>query len=201
MARSQGLYSNVIAWLKILLPLVALGLLSTIFLFSRSSDPVNEVPFADALQRAGDAVTEMVSAPYYAGTTERGDMVTMTARSALPKPSGEIEAEEVSARLQMQDGSEIRLKAERATLQDGDQQVTLRDGVQIESSTGYVLTTQTLVSGIDRIEAESEGAVRGQGPLGTLEAGKMRIETVPGGEDIQMLFTGGVKLLYLPQNK
>ncbi|MGH1411971.1 MAG: LPS export ABC transporter periplasmic protein LptC [Pelagimonas sp.] len=201
MARAQGLYSHVIAWLKILLPLVALGLLSTIFLFSRSTDPVNKIPFAETLQRAGDTMTEMVSGPYYAGTTARGDTLTMTARSALPKPSGEIEAKEVSARMQMVDGSELRLKSELATLQDGEQKVTLHGGVHIESSTGYNLLTETLISAIDQIDAESVGPVKGEGPLGTLAAGKMRIKTVEGSEDVQILFTGGVKLLYLPQNK
>lgn len=201
MARAQGLYSQVIAWLKILLPLVALGLMSTLFLFSRSTDPVSELPFADNLRRTGDAISEMVSAPHFSGTTSRGDMVTVTAKRALPQVSGDVDAEEVTARLQMQDGSEINLDATRAKVKEGEQRVTMRDGVRITSSTGYELTTDVLVSGINEIDVESAGPVQGSGPLGTLNAGKMRIETVENGKDVQMLFTGGVKLVYLPQNK
>ena len=38
------MYSRLIAWLKILLPLGALILLSTIFLYSRSTDPISVIP-------------------------------------------------------------------------------------------------------------------------------------------------------------
>lgn len=201
MARAQGHYSRMIAWLKILLPLVALGLLSTIFLFSRSVDPINQLPFSDSIQQAGETLTEMVAAPYYAGETENGDMLTMTARAARPLADGTVEADEPSARMQMTDGSEIRLNAAQATLLDDQHIVEMRGGVEITSSTGYVLTTQTLTSGTDRIEVESHGPVYGEGPLGELEAGKMRIVTIEDSEDVQMLFTGGVKLIYLPQTK
>ena len=39
-------YSTVVSWAKIILPLVALGLLSTLFLFSRTPDPNRAIPFA-----------------------------------------------------------------------------------------------------------------------------------------------------------
>lgn len=201
MARAQGLYSGVVAWLKILLPVAALGLLSTIFLLSRSHDADGRVPFAEALQRAGDAATEMVSAPYYSGSTGRGDLVTMTARSARPGAEGEIEAEELTARMLLTDGSEIELNASRATMLENDQRISLRDGVIITSSDGYVLTTQSLTSSIERIDVESHAAIQGHGPLGTIEAAKMRIEAIDDSNDMQMLFTGGVKLVYHPQNK
>lgn len=201
MARARGLYSRLVAWLKILLPLLALGLLSTIFLLSRSNDPVSKVPFASALQRAGDAATEMVSSPYYAGSTTRGDMVTITAKSARPVSKGIIEADELAARIQMADGSELLLNSELATMREDEQKMNLRGGVVITSSTGYVLTSQSMVSSIDYIDVESLAPVQGEGPLGTLEAAKMRIQAIDDSNDVQMLFTGGVKMVYLPQNK
>ncbi|PYG29187.1 LPS export ABC transporter periplasmic protein LptC [Pelagimonas varians] len=201
MARAQGLYSHVVAWLKILLPLLALGLLSTIFLLSRSNDPVSKVPFASALQRAGDAATEMVSSPHYAGSTARGDLVTITAQSARPGFEGIIEAEELDARIQMKDGSELFLHSAAATMREDEQRINFRGGVVITSSTGYVVTTQSMVSSIEYIDVESLAPVKGEGPLGTLEASKMQIKAIDEGDDVQMLFTGGVKMVYLPQNK
>lgn len=199
MARGDGLYSRVIAWLKILLPLAALALLSTLFLLSRSTEQVLDVPFAEALRGEGVA-REHVSAPYYAGTTESGDSLTMTAKSAAPEGEGLIRAEDLAATLRKSDGSEILLNAVHATLSDHDQTALMEGGVRIESSSGYVLNTETLTSAIDRIEAESGGPVQGEGPLGTIEAGKMRIDSI--GEDggVQLLFTEGVKLIYTPKD-
>lgn len=199
MARADGLYSRVISWLKILLPLIALVLLSTLFLLSRSAEQVLDVPFTGGI--SGDGTNrEQVSAPYYAGTTENGDMLTITASSASPEAGGLIRAEDLSALVRMPNGNEIALTSRKATVREGDQWAELEGGVLIESSTGYRLVTDSLGAAIDRIEAESGGPVTGEGPLGTLEAGKMRIEPLPQSGDVQLLFTGGVKLVYSPQD-
>ncbi|WP_136441991.1 LPS export ABC transporter periplasmic protein LptC [Pacificoceanicola onchidii] len=199
MARADGLYSRVISWLKILLPLIALVLLSTLFLLSRSAEQVLDVPFTGGV--AGDGVNrEQVSAPYYAGTTENGDTLTITASTASPEGNGVIRAQNLAARVRMPNGNEIALKAETATVRESDQWAELEGGVRIESSTGYTLVTETLGAAVDRIEAESGGPVSGSGPLGTLEAGKMRIEPLPDSGDVQLLFTDGVKLVYSPQD-
>ncbi|WP_425100750.1 hypothetical protein [Tropicibacter sp. S64] len=199
MARGDGLYSRVIAWLKILLPLAALVLLSTLFLLSRSADQTLNMPYAG--DRIGDGTNrEQVSAPYFAGTTDNGDMLTLTARTAVPESDGEIRAEDLTARMRMTSGSEINLTALHAIVRGGGTWADLTGGVRIESSTGYVLMTENLGTAVDRIEAESGGPVQGEGPLGTLEAGKMRIETVGEGGDVQLLFTDGVKLVYTPQD-
>lgn len=200
MARPMGLYSRAIAWLKILLPLAALALLSTLFLFSQSREPMQTVPFADTIQD-GDGGGEGVSAPYYAGTTPRGDILTMTARRARPDGEGRIKADDLAARLQLSDGSDIYLDAAGATLRDSDSRAHLAGGVLIRSSAGYVLRTEALISGLDRIEAESLGPVSGEGPGSTLEAGKMEIRAEGDNEDVKLLFSGGVKLIYQPPDK
>lgn len=197
MARADGLYSQVIAWLKILLPVAALALLSTLFLFSRSTEPIGTVPFAEALQR-GETARQQVNAPYYAGTTARGDMLTMTAGSVRPMSGGALKADTLEARMQLSDGSEIRLDSATATLREDERKARLEGGVRIISSTGYVLQTDSLISGIDTVEAETGGPVVGQGPAGRLEAGHMRIAATQEGGDVQLLFTKGVKMVYHP---
>jgi lipopolysaccharide export system protein LptC len=199
MVRGDGVYSRVIAWLKILLPLAALALLSTLFLLSRSREPLEALPFVEALQEG--AARQQMTAPYFAGTTTEGDVVTMTARSARPDGGGQILADDLEARLRLSDGSEITLDAATATLRDKDQQAHLSGGVQIQSSQGYSLTTDDVISRFDDISAESLGPVQGQGPVGTFEAGHLRI--APTGDDgaMQMVFSGGVKLIYRPPDR
>lgn len=202
MTRNYSTYSRVIAWLKILLPLVALGLLSTIFLLSRDPDPASRVPFS-VVGIEGDVAKEQVREPYFAGTTNNGATLTMTARAAYPdeNQTGRVEAEALDARIVMTDGSEIDLNAPLASISDSDNRAELKGGVTIHSSTGYTLTTQSLLASLDKVEAESRGRVQGDGPLGTLDAGRMQITTPEGADDVHLLFTGGVKLIYLPQKE
>ena len=202
MARSYSRHSRMIAWLKIALPLVALGLLSTIFLLSRDSDPASRVPFS-VVGIEGDVAQEQVRVPQFSGVTNTGAALRMTAQVARPSPEipGLIEAETLNAKIEMKDGSEIDLDAPAATLSDGDDRAELKGGVTIRSSTGYTLTTQSMLTSLSRIEAESRGRVEGAGPLGTLEAGRMQISTPEGSTDVHLLFTGGVKLIYLPQTE
>lgn len=197
MARGDGTYSRIVAWLKVILPLVALGLLSTLFLFSKSREPGANMPFADAI-RMGEIASEQLGAPSFAGTTQRGDMLTMTAARARPDGDGRIAADTLKAKLLLSDGSDIRLTSDTAVLTEAANEIELRGNVRVESSTGYVVTTSGIVSSITDTSARSLGPVQGSGPAGTLEAGAMEILPTENGEDVQLRFTGGVKLLYQP---
>ena len=60
MAAATNFHSAIVGWLKILLPLAALMLLSTLFLFARSTAPSDDIPFADIDAAAAE---QRVSAP------------------------------------------------------------------------------------------------------------------------------------------
>ena len=47
MAGQTNLHSTVVAWLKVALALIALAMLSTLFLFSDKIDPSDAIPFAE----------------------------------------------------------------------------------------------------------------------------------------------------------
>jgi lipopolysaccharide export system protein LptC len=63
------------------------------------------------------------------------------------------------------------------------------------------MTTEKMVSGINRLAAHSLAPVEANGPLGTLTAGRMQIEPGGAGGDVQIHFTDGVKLIYQPPKK
>ncbi|WP_246107431.1 LPS export ABC transporter periplasmic protein LptC [Puniceibacterium confluentis] len=190
-----------IAWLKILLPMAALVLLSTTFLLSRDPDPSANLPISGSADPDG-VVREQVTDPYFAGTTSSGGSLTMTARSARPLPdSDEVEADTLDAVMVMTDGTKIELKAPLANLSDRRGDAHMTGGVTVSSTTGYTLSTDSLTAALDRIEIESLGPVEGDGPAGHLTAGKMRVTSGETGDDVQLLFTGGVKLVYDPQTE
>jgi hypothetical protein len=72
---TDNLHSALVAWLKILLPLAALAVLSTLFMVSRSVDPADAIPYAqvDIEDRLRDPrLTDAI----FAGMTQDGTAVS-----------------------------------------------------------------------------------------------------------------------------
>lgn len=192
------MYSRLIAWLKILLPLGALVLLSTIFLYSRGTDPIATIPVLTG--GADPAKAEQIGSPFYAGTTEGGHGLTLAARQAKFTGSENMgmNADDLRVVINVEDGNQIVIEALVGQMDDGDQ-LRLRDGVTIQSSSGYTVRTDGLNAAIDRVDIESTDSVEADGPGLTLSAGKLRVQNTNDASDIQLLFTEGVKLIYVPQ--
>ncbi len=203
MARAEGTYSRVVAWMKILLPLVALGLLSTIFLFSKKSDPTEDLPIRTRAILE-EKESEQASNATYSATMDDGALLTLRAAMTRPDPNAAdgLVASDFAAQMDMTDGSRINLSSPDAALDNEASTATLRGGVRIISSTGYTIETDTLKAATNRISAESEGTVTATAPEGTLTAGRMVItdQAESGGDDVQLLFTDGVKMIYEPQS-
>ena len=200
MAMRVDSYSRMIAWLKVILPLAALGLLSTLFLLSRSVNPTSTIPFADT-EVEERMRTQQITAPVFAGTTDEGDQIRVTASVVRPGVGevGRPEAEDLSAQIDLTKGGRINLSAKKGELNTNNNLVIFRGEVVVENSEGYEVRTEELRSALSRIEAETMGPVTATGPLGDLEAGKMQLLSESEEQNVQMIFTNGVKLIYDPK--
>ena len=83
MVVADNTYSRLVAWLKILFPLIALAILSTLFLVARTVDPAQDLPYAD-VDVAELAREQRIGQPNYSGVTADGAAISLSARSALP---------------------------------------------------------------------------------------------------------------------
>lgn len=195
----DNLHSRLVAWLKILLPLAALALLSTLFLLSRNIDPTTTIPFAeiDLEERARD---EQITAPEFAGATEDGDLITFHADTAKPDPevASRAMAENLRARILLGSGTVITFTAQSGTIDQRADRAELTGDVIIDSTTGYTVRSDKLISGMREIHAESPGPIEGEGPPGQFSAGRMLLTRAEGEAGAQLLFTNGVKLVYDP---
>lgn len=190
-------YSMIVRGLTVALPLVALALLSTIFLVARTPPEDSSLPYVSELQGRADAFGDAMQKAFYTGTTEAGDAVTLraeTVRPDTPAP-GEARAETVRADIRFQDGSSLRIDAATAAYRPGSDTLRLAGDVVLRSSTGYDLFTETLVADLDRGEARSDAPVRAKGPAGTIEAGGMALRWQDD-ETMHLVFTNRVKLVY-----
>jgi len=182
MARADNTYSRVVA-----------GMISNTI---DPSDPVPTAPI-DLEQRAQDLG---VTRPSFAGVTGRGDEIALRADAARPERGApeRLMAERVTGEIGLVGGAGVRLRSATARLDQGLMTATLEGTVHISTTTGYEIDTDRLDTRLDALYAESPGPVSATGPLGALDAGRMILREAPGTEDAELLFSGGVKLVYRP---
>jgi lipopolysaccharide export system protein LptC len=193
------LRSRMVALFKVLLPLAALGILSTLFLLSRSVDPTARIPFAEH-EMADRMRDQQVTAPFFSGTTAKGDEIIVTASIARPGGFGApAEATDLSARITMADGIRINLTSDTGSVAVDKNLATFSGNVRITTTTGYVILTDTLNTELSGVSGNTPGTITGTGPLGDFTAGQMQIGENNKGGPLHMLFKKGVKLIYVPK--
>ena len=195
----RDLHSRMVGWLKVALPLAALVILSTLFLLSDRIDPTDAIPYAkvDVEALANDP---RMSAPAYAGTTEDGAGITLSAVSARPA-AGEngASAEGVAALMETPDGQKIAIAAAAAALDQAAGKLDLTGGVTLETETGYRLETEGLAARLDRTDVSSTAPVTVTAPMGDIRADGFTLTQDPADPGAYLLvFKGGVRLLYQP---
>ncbi|MCH2163674.1 MAG: LPS export ABC transporter periplasmic protein LptC [Marinovum sp.] len=196
-------YSALITSLKVLLPLVALGLLSTVFLLARTVPEETQLPYLDEVRaRLGDSNGMRNS--FYSGRTDAGDAVTVLAAKIESDPTDPDRtlAEDLQAHFGYVDGSKLDVSAQNAQFSEIQDTLRLTGDVTLTSSTGYRIKTKELLAHVTSSEAESLKPVHAEGPFGTLKAGKMTISRTSDTQSGLLLdFTDGVSLIYQRQPK
>ena len=180
--------------MKIILPLVAIGVLSTLFLFAGRPDPEDALIVSD-IDVAELADEQRLGRPRFAGLLEGGQSLRFTAERAAPLADSTdlFAAEDVAVRVTLSLGLEALVDAQNALVDMNAQTAELSGGVVIRRTDGLRLQTQAMTLGLASLSAES-GAVEVIGPGLTLDAAAMRVIG-----DAQFDFTGGVRVVYTPQ--
>ncbi len=201
MARAD-FHSRMVGWLKVALPLAALVILSTLFLLSDRIDPSAAIPYAevDVEDLANDP---RMSAPAYAGTTEDGAGITLSANSVRPSSGNQgASAEGVAAMVETPDGQSIDISAATAALDDTGGVLTLFGGVTLETEAGYFLETEGITAQLDRTHVESASSVVVSAPMGDIRADSFVLKQDDANPSAYLLvFNGGVKLVYQPSGQ
>ena len=198
MARADR-HTRVVGWLKVALPLAALAILSTLFLVARRIDPEAALPYAEV--DVEDLAREpRMTSPTYAGTTEDGSALTLSADEARPSSDGApANAAALRLKLATPDGARTDLLAAQARMDPVAREVVLSGGVVVTTSTGYRLETAEMTARLDRTGLESRAPVTATGPAGDIRADRMALSQdarTPGA--YVLVFNGGVRLVYQP---
>jgi lipopolysaccharide export system protein LptC len=192
-------HTQVVTWLKVALPLLALAVLATLFLLADRIDPEAALPYAevDVAERAEEP---RMTAPSYAGTTTDGASLALTADEARPASTdAPAQAKGLLLVLETPDGSRTELRAAAAEIDRATQAMILSGGVTVSTETGYRMDIPEVLARMDRSGLESRGTVSATGPVGKLQSGGMTLS-----QDLQapgayvLVFNQGVRLIYRP---
>jgi lipopolysaccharide export system protein LptC len=194
----DNLHSRIVMILKVTLPLVALAILSSLFLFSREIDPEDAIPYADVEIADRLAQPRMTEAGFSTVTSD-GATLTLAADEATPSEGGG-RVTGLKGELSTADGFRAEISAGSGQLDNNAGTVVLDAGVRLETSTGYEVTTDRLTLGTDRSFMESGGAVLATAPIGQLEAGGLRMDVTGDGKTHLLVFNKGVRLIYQPNH-
>ena len=190
-------YSRMVAFLKVLLPLTALVLLSTLFLISRGVDTDATIPFAEH-EIEERMRGQQVTAPFFSGSTSQGDEIWVTATVARASSDTPVIASDLKAEIRMVAGGRLMLRSDRGTVHPDQDLARFIGNVEITTADGMVVETEALKTELSRVQAESPGAIRATSDLGELTAGHMEITSETVGGPVHLLFTNSVKLVYAP---
>lgn len=191
-------YSTLVNGLKVTLPLVALGLLATLFLFSEAPDPDRALPYAEV--DLDELARELrFTQPRFAGVLEDGREVTLVAGTAAPEfdqtgDSRAIEFQDLDGRIALSETDVLTLSAPTGRIDIARQVAHMSGGVTAQTTLGYSIQSQEMQVQLNQLGLISDSPVDISTPELSLTAGTMSITGATGAEVLS--FTGGVRLLY-----
>jgi lipopolysaccharide export system protein LptC len=191
-------YSFFIAWVKTLLPIVALGMLSTIFLFSGKVDVTQSLPYAEL--NVEDIIREQrITKPYFTGISEGGIEFALSAAYATPNASQPsiLNVSKLRMEFKTPQGNTTEITAGLGEMNTETKNAKISRGVNLASKLNFWITTETLDIDFNDSYASTNGPFKGVFSLGSIESGNMVLKMIAG--DQQIIFTNGVRMLYNPK--
>jgi len=195
----DNVYSKIVVGVKVTLPIVALGLLSSLFLLSGAPDPDAALPYAEV--DIDQIIREQrVSQPRFAGVLGDGREIVLVAEAVLvdANQTDRIRAQSIEGRMDLSATDFLTIEAALGDFDMVGQIATLSDGVILRSSLGYRIDSETLLMALDVVNMRSPTPVHVTGPGLDVTADTMELSG-PDGETI-LRFNGSVRVLYQPQS-
>ena len=192
-------YSAFVVWVKTLLPIVALSMLSTIFLFSGKVDVTQSIPYAKF--NIAEIIREQrITKPYFSGVSNNGTEIVLSAAYASSDIQNVdiLNITELSIVLTSPNAKTIKITAGLGTLNSALQKAVISGDVHLTAILGFWLKTNNLTVDLKQGVATAHNVFQGITGLGTINAGKVVVQMIA--EDQQIIFTNGVRLIYYPKS-
>ena len=200
MPAGPGLYSRVVAVLKVGLPLVAVGLLASLFLAQTDDRLGGNVVFSPGdVEALGSGLR--IDNPTFTGTTEGGDRFRFTAELVEPDaaPPQRARITTLAGTLDLHNGPQVRVSARTGDFDIPTQRLDLSGEVVITTSDGYRMVTDKATIDLRAGAFVAGDEVVTTGPLGRITSGSLHVAPAAAtGEARRFSFSGGVRVVYDP---
>ena len=193
-------YSRTIFWLKILMPVGALAILMTTFMYKTDNYQASRIwPSSDGVARV--EVSGTVGRPRFSGLTGNGSSLTIIAESYVPEeadPSRAL-AEDVTATYSTSPRGEATLRAATAYL-DRQNNVIFFDGnVRVNTSSREEILASHMEVALDSTYLLATGGVKAISPVGQTSSASLEITSDPEVRGSYVLeFAGDVDIVLPP---
>ena len=190
-AISTARYSRFVRRMKIILPLIAAGIVGLLMVWPQVEDTFEAIPKDQVLpQTIGK--NELLN-PRYESEDDRQQPFTITADRAIQSSQdpGIVMLDRPKADITLTDGTWIASEALQGTYNQNAEQLLLEGQVKLFHDQGYEMSTEKMLLNLQTHEAWSDRPVSGHGPAGTLEASGLQAQNDTG----RLIFTGPAKLV------
>ena len=190
-------YSRFVGWMKLMLPLSAVGLVVIVVTWPYLSGREDGIPLSFASIGIGLDENIFMTKARYMGSDDNDQPYTLTAElMAEEEGVGDaIRLTKLQADIMLNNGSWLALTADSGLLIRESQQLTLEGRVNFFSDDGYEFRTARAVINLASKRAHGEDPIEGQGPFGMFNADSFRLEN----EGKSMFFEGNVRMTLYPE--
>lgn len=203
MARRDNAYSRLIAAIKVVLPILALGILSLLFFLAQPTREGTPLQFVDTgLEELVEE--ERLTRPDYRSVTDTGGELRLTGETLRPVPEreGQYTGTTLTGVISNPDGTAFDLTSDAGRLDQLRGLAWLTGSVRLVRHDGHTALSDEVEITTDLSRLVSDGPVHAFGPLGTLDADSMEMLGQPDlGSGTVTIFRGNVRLLYDPQSE
>ncbi len=189
-------YSQFVRWAKVILPLVALSLLATLFLFAERTSGPEGFPLARLDELVRDP---KLTEPRFSGMFGDRSSIEVSARSVRPsaEPAWDMEVEGISLAVTA-DENRMTVVGGLALISGQRQKLDVRGLSRLSVNDQYSIETLGLSFDLPKGTLTSTERLEARTPFGALEAGKMHVSVDTDQQSFRLEFTGGVELVYTP---
>lgn len=189
--RVSRLYSNIVYYLRFVLPVIAFAIITIVMAWPKMDNEFTAVQKKDVIpQNVGR--NELIN-PHFESTTEDQNPYVITAARAVQDMDDQsiVLLEGPVADVKMKDGRTMNAKATNGVYRQNEKILVLDGAVQMINEAGFTLESQRMNISVDDKILWTDTAVHGDGPSGTLEAKAMNANNATG----IVVFTGPAKLV------
>ncbi len=185
-------YSRFVGMMKLLLPVLALGLVAAVVIWPNEFSQTTGFHLSYLAEDDGGAAELAMLQPRYLGTDARNRPYVVTADRAIQDPSDQrlITLDRLQADMSMADGQWFTILADTGIYHQQRQHLRLQGSINLFSDQGYEFNAQVVEIDLNIGRATTELPVHGQSPFGTLRADRLVVEDY----GRRLHFKGNVKM-------